>query len=263
MGKVKGPNRPAKAVVKPQGRGKGGLKKQRFPENIGGKKRTPKPDPVPVPTQAQPQPQPVTDLVPVRTSYVLPSSQPIPESTKLRLEAVAREFVLTNPPPGAWGEWIQIMAEKFGLSIDQVESKLERLMSGFAAEVKGNLNAEARSLAMAIGASRRRALQVYVEAMEANKEVGGGMTADGKIMLPLTVPDHGTRIKAADRLMQVHAMSAPTKVEHEVELGDKYASMEAGEMMERLLKMLGDIGCKVQGGENGVVTVEGSFERVE
>lgn len=255
--KSKPPTKPPKAIAAPQSRGKGGAKKQRFPTAVGGKGRTGQ-DKSKSPTAA---PSPPTALLPPvdRTSYVLPSSQPVPASLSLRLEAVAREFAMAPPPPGAWGEWIGIMAEKFAVTVDQVEHKLERLLSGFAAEVKSNLlNAEARSLAMAIGATRSRALQVYREGMEAVKEVGGGMTVDGKIVLPLTVPDHGTRIKAADRVMQVFAMAAPTKVEHEVEVGDKYAQMQSDEMVTRLLGMLGDLGWREK--EGGVVDVE--FERV-
>ena len=221
--KVRKPtNKSPKAIEKRPGRGKGGKVKAREPERVGGKSWGPgKEEGTKAVVVAEKKLLPPAPFVDLRS----PDGTVLPKSVSLRLDAVCREFTVEQPPPGVWGEWMEVKAEKYGLTTDQIEHRLERLTQGYVAEARATLNAEARALGNAWGNLRKRAIKVYVEGMEATKEIGGGMKPDGTIILPVSVVDHNLRIKAADRVMQIYGMGAPSKVEHEVEIGDKYAAM--------------------------------------
>lgn len=258
--KVRKPtNKSPKAVEKRIGRGKGGKVKARDPQRVGGKSWGPgskeKSKPGIVAEKRMGSEAQFVDLrSPVSSTSVLP------KSVSLRLDAVCREFTVEQPPPGIWGEWMEVKAEKYGLTTDQIEHRLERLTQGYVAEARATLNAEARSLGNAWGNLRKRAIKVYVEGMEATKEIGGGIRPDGKIILPISVVDHNLRIKAADRVMQIYGMSAPSKVEHEVEVGDKYAAMGTLDMAQRLIGMLGDLGFGKH--EDGKLVIDVKAEEV-
>lgn len=258
--KVRKPtNKSPKAIEKRPGRGKGGKVKAREPERVGGKSWGPGGEEgtkaVVVAEKKLLPPAPFVDL---RS----PDGTVLPKSVSLRLDAVCREFTVEQPPPGIWGEWMEVKAEKYGLTTDQIEHRLERLTQGYVAEARATLNAEARALGNAWGNLRKRAIKVYVEGMEATKEIGGGMKPDGTIILPVSVVDHNLRIKAADRVMQIYGMGAPSKVEHEVEIGDKYAAMGTLDMAKRLVGMLGDLGF-VQKESDGKMVIDVKAEEVK
>lgn len=255
-------NKSPKAVEKRVGRGKGGKPKAREPEKVGGKSWGPGSGSKAV-VVAEKRIGMEAPFVDLRTppSPSSPSTAILPKSLSLRLDAVCREFTVEQPPPGIWGEWMEIKAERYGLTTDQIEHRLERLTQGYVAEARATLNAEARSLGNAWGNLRKRAIKVYVEGMEATKEIGGGMKPNGEIILPVSVVDHNLRIKAADRVMQIYGMGAPSKVEHEVEVGDKYAAMGTLDMAQRLVGMLGDLGFGKH--EDGKLVIDVKAEEVK
>jgi len=242
-------NKAPKAIEKRGGRGKGGKPKAREPEKVGGKSWGPETQATKAVVVAEKKLLPPAPFVDLKE----PGAMVVPKSLSLRLDAVCREFTLEQPSPGIWGEWMEVKAERYGLTVDQVEHRLERLTQGYVAEARATLNAEARSLGNAWGNLRKRAFKVYVDGMDATKEIGGGMLPDGEIILPVSVIDHGTRIKAADRVMQIYGMGAPSKVEYEVELGDKYAAMGTLDMAQKLVGMLGDLGFVQKEGDGKLV----------
>lgn len=158
--------------------------------------------------------------------------EPVPlsdVSTKLRIQAVVRDFANQQPPPGAWGDWILVTASKYELSVDQVEHCLERLMSGFQAEVKANLHEEALSIAKQIGNLRGKALRVLDDGLSATTEVYPPPSKDDNgntvIGLPMLVPDHAIRGKFYDRVERLFGMAAPSKAEVDIHDVDRWGSL--------------------------------------
>lgn len=173
-------------------------------------------------TRREPQPQPAP---PPPGSLALSDV-----STKLRIQAIVRDFATQQPPPGAWGDWILVTASKYELSVDQVEHCLERLMSGFQAEVKSNLHEEALSIAKQIGNLRGKALKVLDDGLDAYKEVYPAPDKDGNIGLPILVKDHAVRGKFYDRVERLFGMAAPSKAELDIHDVDRWGSLSDEEL---------------------------------
>jgi hypothetical protein len=222
----------------------------------------------------------------VATTEPVPvTMEPVPlsdVSTKLRIQAVVRDFANQQPPPGAWGDWILVTASKYELSVDQVEHCLERLMSGFQAEVKANLHEEAMSIAKQIGNLRGKALRVLDDGLSATKEVYPPSTVDAKgnitIPLPILVTDHAIRGKFYDRVERLFGMAAPSKAEVDIHDVDRWGSLtdqDLGKIGAGLLRGLIEVSKErkaieaagagavngATGSKAGDTTINASFEK--
>jgi len=158
----------------------------------------------------------------------------------------AAEDFMENPPSlGILKEWIEAESFKLDCPLIWVRTGINKYISTLDRGIEQEGYKIGQRVAETMGASMAKVLKVHMDAMEANEYIwmkprkGEDNLGDISLDTPLHIPDHKTRLAAAQSLAKILAMYAPTKSEITVDATDRFANMSNEQLQAERLKMLG------------------------